>query len=93
MTLSASARSLALFGAASALVLLLDQPAQAHGIAHGGIASGFLHPLLGTDHLLLLIGVGLPPPTSLASCCSGPWPAPSVVASSGQWAVPCRPLR
>jgi urease accessory protein len=58
MTLSASARSLALFGAASALALLLDQPAQAHGIAHGGIAAGFLHPISGVDHLLLLDGIG-----------------------------------
>jgi urease accessory protein len=43
--------------------LLLDQPAQAHGIAQasgiaqGGLA-GFLHPITGADHLLLLIGVG-----------------------------------
>ena len=58
MTPSLSARSLALFGAASALALLLDQPAQAHGIAHGGIAAGFLHPISGADHLLLLLGVG-----------------------------------
>jgi urease accessory protein len=65
MTLSASARSLALFGAASALALLLDQPAQAHGIANGGIANGFLHPISGVDHLLLLIGIG-----AAASCIS-----------------------
>lgn len=58
MTLSASARSLALVGAASALALLLDQPVQAHGIAHGGIAAGFLHPISGVDHLLLLFGIG-----------------------------------
>jgi len=65
MTLSASARSLALFGAASALALLLDLPAQAHGIAHGGIATGFLHPISGVDHLLLLVGIG-----AAASCMS-----------------------
>ena len=65
MTLSASARSLALLGAASALALLLDQPAQAHGIAHGGIAAGFLHPISGVDHLLLLVGIG-----AAASCIS-----------------------
>jgi urease accessory protein len=65
MTLSASARSLALFGAASALALLLDQPAQAHAIAHGGIATGFLHPISGVDHLLLLVGIG-----AAASCIS-----------------------
>jgi urease accessory protein len=65
MTLFASARSLALFGAASALALLLDQPAQAHGIANGGIGAGFLHPISGADHLLLLLGVG-----AAASCIS-----------------------
>jgi urease accessory protein len=59
------ARSLFLCGAASALALLLDQPAQAHGIAHGGLASGFLHPISGVDHLLLLVGVG-----AAASCIS-----------------------
>ncbi|MCP9820207.1 HupE/UreJ family protein [Synechococcus sp. Cruz-9H2] len=65
MTQTFSARTLALFGGAAALALLLDQPAQAHGIAHGGIAAGFLHPISGTDHLLLLIGVG-----TAASCIS-----------------------
>lgn len=65
MTQTFSARTLALFGGAAALALLLDQPAQAHGIAHGGIAAGFLHPISGADHLLLLIGVG-----TAASCIS-----------------------
>jgi hypothetical protein len=41
MTQISSARTLALFGGAAALALLLDQPAQAHGIAPGGIAAGF----------------------------------------------------
>ncbi len=58
MTSTFSARTLALFGGAAALALLLDQPAQAHGIAHGGIAAGFLHPISGVDHLLLLIATG-----------------------------------
>ena len=58
MTSTFSARSLALLSGAAALVLLLDQPAQAHGIAHGGIAAGFLHPISGVDHLLLLMAVG-----------------------------------
>jgi urease accessory protein len=58
MTQLFSARSLALLGGAAALALLLDQPAQAHGIAHGGIAAGFLHPISGVDHLLLLIAMG-----------------------------------
>ena len=58
MTSLFSARSLALAGGATALALLLAQPAQAHGIAHGGIAAGFLHPISGVDHLLLLVSVG-----------------------------------
>lgn len=58
MTSTFSARTLALLGGAAALALLLDQPAQAHGIAHGGIAAGFLHPISGVDHLLLLIATG-----------------------------------
>ena len=65
MNPSFSARTLALLGAASALALLLDHPAQAHGIAHGGIAAGFLHPISGVDHLLLLVGIG-----AAASCIS-----------------------
>ena len=58
MTPRISARSLALAGGATALALLLAQPAQAHGIANGGIAAGFLHPISGVDHLLLLVSVG-----------------------------------
>ena len=58
MTSTFSARSLALLSGTAALVLLLDQPAQAHDIAHGGIAAGFLHPISGVDHLLLLMAVG-----------------------------------
>lgn len=47
-----------------ALVLLfaiLPSPAEAHtgtGLA-GGIASGFLHPLTGADHMLAMVSVGL----------------------------------
>ncbi|MCT0199086.1 HupE/UreJ family protein [Synechococcus sp. CS-1325] len=56
---TSASRSLAPILCLSALAIVLaGQPAQAHGIAHGGLSSGFLHPLLGTDHLLLLIGVG-----------------------------------
>ena len=59
MTPTPSSRTLALLGGASAIGLLLaGQPAEAHGIAHGGLSHGFLHPLMGTDHLLLLLGVG-----------------------------------
>jgi urease accessory protein len=40
------------------LSLLSALPAGAHGLATGGLASGASHPLLGLDHLLLLLGVG-----------------------------------
>jgi urease accessory protein len=49
---------LALAGGTTALALLLAQPAQAHGIAQGGVAAGFFHPISGVDHLLLLVSVG-----------------------------------
>jgi urease accessory protein len=39
-------------------VVVSGQPASAHGIASGGLGAGLLHPLLGSDHLLLLLGVG-----------------------------------
>ncbi|MFM7734051.1 MAG: HupE/UreJ family protein [Cyanobium sp.] len=59
MTSPISRPSLALLAGASALALMLTaQPAEAHGIATGGMAAGFLHPLQGLDHLLLLLGVG-----------------------------------
>jgi urease accessory protein len=69
MNNSVSTRSLALLAGFSLLAtLLLDQPAQAHGFAQasgiaqglglGGGIDGFLHPITGADHLLLLIGVG-----------------------------------
>jgi hypothetical protein len=44
MTPFLSARSLALAGGATALALVHAQPAQAHGIAQGGVAGGFFHP-------------------------------------------------
>ncbi|MGC5196550.1 HupE/UreJ family protein, partial [Aphanothece microscopica] len=40
------------------LSLLSALPVGAHGFAEGGLAAGASHPLLGLDHLLLLIGVG-----------------------------------
>ena len=58
MNPSLAARSLVLLSGACGLAWLLDQPAQAHGIAQGGVAAGFLHPIGGVDHLLLLLGVG-----------------------------------
>ncbi len=38
--------------------VVASQPAQAHDLATGGLAAGFLHPLAGSDHLLLLLAVG-----------------------------------
>jgi urease accessory protein len=59
MTNFSGLRSWTLLGAAAAIgFVLVGQPAQAHGLAHGGLAHGFLHPITGVDHLLLLIGVG-----------------------------------
>lgn len=40
------------------LSLLSGLPAQAHGAADTGLLAGASHPLLGLDHLLLLLGVG-----------------------------------
>jgi urease accessory protein len=43
---------------AAALLLLGSLPAQAHGVAGGGLLGGVLHPLFGLDHLCMLIAVG-----------------------------------
>lgn len=40
------------------LSLLSTLPASAHGGAGADLAGGMTHPLLGLDHLLLLVGVG-----------------------------------
>ncbi|MFM7676511.1 MAG: HupE/UreJ family protein [Synechococcus sp.] len=40
------------------LSLLSSLPASAHGVASTGVLGGAAHPLLGLDHLLLLVGVG-----------------------------------
>src|SRR3712207_6167210 len=44
-----------------ALALLLATPAFAHPGAgpHGGFAHGFAHPILGFDHVLAMVSVGL----------------------------------
>ena len=47
-----------LMAIAALAVVASGQPASAHGIASGGLGAGLLHPLLGSDHLLLLLGVG-----------------------------------
>ena len=53
-------RSLLLSSAAGfGLSLLSAMPAGAHGSADAGVMAGALHPLMGIDHLLLLVGVGL----------------------------------
>ncbi len=57
MTLSFRSPLLAL-GAGFGLSLLTALPAGAHGLASSGLLAGALHPLLGLDHLLLLVGVG-----------------------------------
>ena len=41
------------------LSLLSVLPAGAHGSAEHGVIDGALHPLLGLDHLLILVAVGL----------------------------------
>lgn len=52
-------RSLLLSSAAGfGLSLLSVLPAGAHGSADAGVLGGALHPLMGLDHLLLLMGVG-----------------------------------
>lgn len=59
MTFRSSCRSLTVQGLiAAGAAVLASQPAQAHGLATGGVAAGFLHPLAGADHLLLLLAVG-----------------------------------
>ncbi|MFM7652496.1 MAG: HupE/UreJ family protein [Vulcanococcus sp.] len=47
-------------GAAAALLPpLLQAPAHAHATSGSGALSGLLHPLLGVDHLLMLVAVGV----------------------------------
>jgi urease accessory protein len=44
----------------AALVLVASSPALAHtGNASGGFAGGFAHPILGPDHVLAMVAVGL----------------------------------
>lgn len=42
---------------AAMATLALATPAQAHGLVGGGLAAGFLHPLTGLDHLVMLMAV------------------------------------
>ena len=80
--MSTTLRQLAPAAAAGlALSLLSTLPAGAHGLAGAGLAAGASHPLLGLDHLLLLLGVGgaaaLAGPSlllvALAAAISGGW--------------------
>ena len=58
MSLFPSRRLLGPAAAGLGLSLLSALPASAHGVADGGLLAGASHPLLGLDHLLLLLGVG-----------------------------------
>ena len=58
MTRLFSRRLLAPAAAGLGLSLLSVLPAGAHGVADAGLLAGASHPLLGLDHLLLLLGVG-----------------------------------
>jgi len=49
------------------LVLASHSPSHAHGLASDGLAAGLSHPLLGLDHLLMLVAAG----TAAALVC--PW--------------------
>lgn len=58
MSVLPSRRLLAPAAAGLSLSLLSALPAGAHSVADGGLLAGASHPLLGLDHLLLLVGVG-----------------------------------
>lgn len=51
------------FGALAALAVVAASPALAHTgvgqLAASGFAAGFVHPLLGLDHLLAMLGIGV----------------------------------
>lgn len=57
----ANSRAVALAWLAGVLLLLVPAPALAHddtGVA-GGFAAGFQHPLVGLDHVLAMVSVGI----------------------------------
>jgi urease accessory protein len=58
MTVFSTRRLLTPTAAGLGLSLLSALPVQAHNVADGGLLAGAGHPLLGLDHLLLLVGVG-----------------------------------
>jgi urease accessory protein len=47
-----------LFALAAGAALITASPAHAHGLAAGGALGGFMHPLGGLDHLVMLMTVG-----------------------------------
>ncbi|QNI45598.1 nickel transporter/ HupE/UreJ family [Synechococcus sp. WH 8101] len=59
MVFTPNRRLLLPVGLTAALVATLASPsAQAHGEASGGLLAGVAHPLLGLDHLVMLVAVG-----------------------------------
>lgn len=44
--------------AAGATICIGALPSQAHGLVTGGVLAGLVHPLMGIDHLLMLVAVG-----------------------------------
>ena len=72
-----------LMAIAALAVVVSGQPAAAHGISGGGLGSGFLHPLLGSDHLLLLLGVG-----AAAASLSAQLLLWGLAGASGGWLAP-----
>ena len=52
------AAAIATATASAATLMLSSFPAEAHGVAAGGAGGGLIHPLLGLDHLFMLMAVG-----------------------------------
>jgi urease accessory protein len=73
--------------AAGAATLLGSHPAQAHGSAASGVLGGLTHPLLGLDHLFLLLAVGAA--ASVFSARLLLWAAVGAIAgaAAGAWGV------
>lgn len=66
---------------AAAALLAVATPAEAHSIAGGGLTAGLLHPLMGLDHLCMLLSVA-----TAASCLSSRlllWALAGAVAGAG----------
>lgn len=74
--------------AAGAAILLGSHPVQAHGTAAGGVWGGLTHPLLGLDHLLMLVAVGAA--AAVLSTRLLLWAAAGAVvgAVAGAWGLP-----